>query len=234
MAFAYLTTEVSSDAPARLCRRRCLDRPGHGPRLDLAGDGARADRVLVRPRASLRSWAAPRDRHRRRQGRLGRRSGFGHRVVRRHGPGRRQDRHDPDHGWVLGHARASRLLRGAPRGTARGGRCRRNRRAERRAGTRRALRVSRDPYDHRGTGLPRSAALPAFAGVRSRGTARRRRRRGCSSACVRARGGAAFGPARRDCRSRRAASPTECTSPAAPITPRRGARHAAAATARAG
>jgi hypothetical protein len=220
MTFAYLTTEVSSDAPARFCRRRCLDRPGHGVRLDLAGDGARADRVLVRPRASVRSRTAPRDRHRRGQGRLGRRTCFGQGVVRRHGAGRGEDRHDPDRGRVLGHARASRLLRGAPRGSARGGRCRRNRRAERRAGARRALRVSRDPYDRRGAGIPRSAALPAFAGVRSRGTARRGRRRGCSSACARARGDAARGPARRECRSRRTARPTERTGPAAPITPR--------------
>ena len=209
MTFAYLTTEVLPDAPARSCCRRCADCSGHGTRLDLAGARPGADRVLVRSREPVCSRPAPRNRRRCRHRSSCGRACVGSRLVCGQRPGRGEDRHRPDRRRVLGDAGAPRLLRrAARRGRERRG-SDRDRRAERGAGAGCALRLPRDPHHGRRAGLPRPVALPARLERRFRRTARRGRGWGrcaaCSRACVRA----ALRRARRGARGSRPAHPAE-------------------------
>jgi len=216
MAFAYLTTEVRPDAPARSRGCRRPDRPGFGVRLDLASDGTRAGRVLLRSCPPVRGGPAPRDRHRRRGGESGRRACRGNGLVRGQRPGRRQDRDDPDRERLRRHARTPRFVRCAARSRSERGRTGGNRRPERRARAGRALRLSRDPESRRRAGVPRPASL--LAGVDSwhgRATCRRWGRR-ASPARSCARSGTvgrvrATRIGRRSCSACRAASasPTE-------------------------
>ena len=146
-------------------RRRCALHPAPAcvcsAGLDMAGRWSRPAAVLVRPCAPVRGGSAPWRRPGRTDRLGGARAGERRRHVRRNRAERGQDRLDRDAVRVHGHARPSRLDRRAAR-SARHRRLRcRDGRAERRRRRRGAVRLLRRAGDGRGSGLRRSADVPA-------------------------------------------------------------------------
>jgi hypothetical protein len=137
-------------------------------RLDVARERAGRAGVLVRPRASVRGWAAPRGRHRSARRGTCPRPRRRTRDVRRLRSHERADCHDRDVGRTRGHADASRLGRGGIRSNRRRGCRRRNGRSHRHRGGRRALRPPRNPSRGRPERVSRPALAAAGSGSRVR------------------------------------------------------------------
>ena len=122
--------------------------------MDLACGRAGAGFFRLRPCPSVCRRPAPRHRRRRGPGRADSRARGGEHLVRRHGPGRRPDAHDPHAGWLRGDAAPPRRALGRTRG--RGGRG-----PDRRGRRRRWLGLPRRPRGRRSPGLRRPARVPA-------------------------------------------------------------------------
>jgi hypothetical protein len=152
---------VSANRSLHVLRARTAGIRGTG--LDLAGQRSRSPFVLVRPSASVRSGTAPWRRPGRSLGRGCRRPDGGRRVVRGHRAWWRQDRVDRDALGLHGDARPPRLDRCRARGADEGRGRRRHRRAERGRRPSRAVRLFRRSCDRAGSGLSRSADVPAPA-----------------------------------------------------------------------
>jgi hypothetical protein len=137
--------------------------------------------VLVRPRASLRSGAAPRRRPRRDGRRRRSRARCGCGQLRRHRPDGRKGSLDRDGRRLHRHARPSRLVCRDPRRSRRRRAGRGDRRSERRRRAERALCLLRAAQDVRPAGVCRSRAVPAGPDGPDAGrTARRPSARTCA------------------------------------------------------
>jgi hypothetical protein len=150
----------------------------------MAGSRACGAGVRVRPRASVRSWAASRDRHRRGPGNDGNRAGVRDRFLRRNGAHKRKERDDRDRRRTCRDADASRLLHGREGRPGRRGRGGRNGRAERHARGGRPVRPPRHPRGESRPGVSRPAPVPALLGG---GAVVRPRAATCGSRCLRIR-----------------------------------------------
>jgi hypothetical protein len=161
-----LTTEVVlRDASAGYgCCGWGAGRPGASAGLELAGEWACADILLLRPEPSVRCGAAPRYRHRSVRRRRGRGAGLRIDRIRRHRPRSGEDDHDSDRRRLLRHARSPGLVlgeAGRPGLRARGGR---HRGRNRRTGAPGAVRAPRRAAHGRAAGLHRPDVAAPRAG----------------------------------------------------------------------
>jgi hypothetical protein len=181
-SFSKLTTRRRARAATRgSADVVCLCPAGRGrPCLVVARRRTCAAIVLVRPRASLRGRTASRRRPRVAWRHSGPRARSGCRVVRRHGPDRRQDRVHPDADRIHADARPPRLDRRPARCAGRRRLPRRHGRPERPGRPRRAVRVLRRASHQRRAGIRRSAIAAAGSPGSAPGDAAR--------SCVTARG----------------------------------------------